>query len=212
VLKMLGQAIDEMEIAKKTVFLIDIGCSLLAWDFFNLDTSQTHHGRTIPVAVGFKMARPDSLVIAYVGDGGGYAIGLQHTLSVALRNNPITTILVNNTNYGMTGGQMAPTTLLEEKTSTTPLGRQIDIHGQTIKGPEILAGVVADSAYVARGSVRQPLVLKNYLKRALQTQLEKQTFSFVEALSFCPTNWKTAAKETLEQIEKLEEQFVCKEF
>src|SRR4030066_13620 len=114
VLKVLAQSIEELGIGEKTIFLVDIGCSLLAWDFFDLPTSQTHHGRTVPTAVGFKMANPEKMVIAYMGDGGAYAIGLQHTLTTCLRNDPITTIVVNNTLYGMTGGQLAPTTVDNE--------------------------------------------------------------------------------------------------
>jgi 2-oxoglutarate ferredoxin oxidoreductase subunit beta len=131
VLKMLGEAIDDLRIAKKTIFLVDIGCSLLAWDFYDLPTTQTHHGRTVPVAVGFKMVDPKKVVIAYVGDGGGYAIGLQHTITSCLRNNPITTIVVNNTLYAMTGGQMAPTTTEGEITTTTPSGKREKV-SQTI--------------------------------------------------------------------------------
>ena len=211
-LKILGQLIDELEIASKTVFLIDIGCSLLAWNYLDVDTSQTHHGRTTPVAIGFKMARPDSVVVAYMGDGGGYAIGLQHTISVALRNTPITAILINNANYAMTGGQLAPTTMLGEKTTTSPLGREEAIQGKTLHGPETLKGVASDGAYIARGSVSKPLILKSYLKKALENQIHHQQFSFVEVLSLCPTNWKTDAKESLARLAKMEEEFPCKEF
>ncbi|MDD2433050.1 MAG: thiamine pyrophosphate-dependent enzyme, partial [Clostridia bacterium] len=123
VLKALGEAIDELDIQDRVVFGCDIGCSLLAWDFFNVDIVQTHHGRTTPVMVGVKRARPDRICIAYMGDGGGYAIGAQHLVNAATRNEKITAILVNNCNYGMTGGQMAPTTLPEMKTETTPYGR-----------------------------------------------------------------------------------------
>jgi len=124
VLKALGQVIDEMGISEKTVFMVDIGCSLLAWDFFDIPTTQTHHGRTIPTAVGFKKVKKDKIVIAYVGDGGAYAIGLQHTITSCLRNDPITTIVVNNTVYAMTGGQLAPTTTDNEITTTTPEGKK----------------------------------------------------------------------------------------
>lgn len=203
VLKLLGQAIDELGIGDKTVFLVDIGCSLLAWDYFDLPTTQTHHGRTVPVAVGFKMADPKKTVIAYVGDGGGYAIGLQHTISAAMRHNPITTILVNNTVYAMTGGQMAPTTVDKEVTTTTPGGKNAKKLGVSLKGPEMLSQVTNPQAYLARGSTNKPLVLKQYLKKALQAQA-KGDFSFVEALSACPLNWRTDAKETITNMEKLE--------
>lgn len=205
VLKMLGQAIEELEIADKTIFLVDIGCSLLAWDFYDLPTGQTHHGRTVPVATGFKMADPEKIVIAYMGDGGAYAIGLQHTLTSCLRHDPISTIVVNNTVYAMTGGQMAPTTVAGEKTTTTPEGKEKEVF-QTLLGPEMLASLANENAYLARGSTDKPLVLKQYLKKALETQI-KGYYSFVEALSACPINWKTDAKETIARMQDLENIF-----
>lgn len=189
VLKMLGQAIDEMGLGQKTVFLVDIGCSLLAWDYFDLPTTQTHHGRTVPTAVGFKMAAPEKIVIAYVGDGGGYAIGLQHTVTACLRHDPITTIVVNNTLYAMTGGQMAPT--------TPP---------HALHGPEMLAKVARPESYLARGSTDKPLVLKQYLKKALKAQTEGH-YSLIESLSACPLNWKTDAQKTIEKMQALEKTF-----
>ncbi len=209
VLKMLGEAIDDLRIAKKTIFLVDIGCSLLAWDFYDLPTTQTHHGRTVPVAVGFKMVDPKKVVIAYVGDGGGYAIGLQHTITSCLRNNPITTIVVNNTLYAMTGGQMAPTTTEGEITTTTPSGKREKV-SQTIQGPELLAQVAQPEAYLARGSTNKPLVLKQYLKKALEAQM-KGHYSFVEALSACPLNWRTDAKETIKRMDELDQAFTLGE-
>lgn len=195
-----------MKIADKVVFLVDIGCALLAWDFFDLPTSQTHHGRTLPVATGFKMADKDRIVIAYVGDGGGYAIGLQHTITSCLRNDPITTILINNTLYAMTGGQMAPTTVEGEITTTTPTGKKGKKLGKTLHGPEVLSWVAHKGAYLARGSTNKPLVLKQYLKKAIETQL-KGNFSLVEALSACPLNWRTNASETIKRMEELEKIF-----
>jgi len=203
VLKALGQAIDEMNIAKRTIFMVDIGCSLLAWDFFDIPTTQTHHGRTIPTAVGFKTVAKDKIVIAYVGDGGAYAIGLQHTITSCLRNNPLTTIVVNNTLYAMTGGQLAPTTIDNEITTTTPSGKS---EFTTLHGPEMLSKIAHQEAYLARGSAFKPLVLKQYLKKAIETQM-KGNFSLVEALSACPTNWKTNAQGTIERMNKLEKTF-----
>ena len=212
VLKMLGEAIDELGIAQKTIFLIDIGCSLLAWDFFDLPTSQTHHGRTVPTAAGFKMANPEKVVIAYMGDGGGYAIGLQHTIHSALRNDPITTILVNNTCYAMPGGQMAPTPVEKEVTPTPPTGRDTALTGKAIFGPELLKSVASKGAYLARGTVSKHLILKNYLKKALENQINQKAYSFVEALSYCPLNWKTDAKETIAFMEGIEKVYPCGEF
>ena len=207
VLGMLGRVVDELGIADRTIFLVDIGCSLLAWDFFNLPTTQTHHGRTTPVAVGFKIADPKKIVIAYMGDGGGYAIGLQHTIHSCLRNNPITTILVNNTLYGMTGGQSAPTSVEGEMTTTNLTGNVVE----PLRGPELLNTLAQKNAYIARGSIGQPLVLKQYLQKAIQAQQEGN-YAFVEALSVCPLNWKTNASETIQRNKELEETFPLGEF
>ncbi|MEA3357387.1 MAG: thiamine pyrophosphate-dependent enzyme [Patescibacteria group bacterium] len=208
VLNAIGRAVDELRIQKKTVFLIDIGCSLLAWDFFDIDTSQTHHGRTIPVATGFKRANPDAVVIAYLGDGGAYAIGMQHLVHAALRNEKVTTIIINNLNYGMTGGQMAPTTLPKQPpTTTAPFGRDEKVFGKMIKGPELVESLAPAGAYVARRATDNPILLKQSIKKALEHQIKGTGFSFVESLSYCPTNWKTDAKETLEWLEKFKKQY-----
>lgn len=202
ILKALGEAIDELGIQDRVVFGCDIGCSLLAWDFFNCDSVQTHHGRTTPTMVGFKRANPDAICIAYMGDGGGYAIGSQHLFNAAVRNENITVLLCNNTNYGMTGGQMAPTTLPGQKTETTPYGRDVEVAGYPTKGPEMVAAVTPDSAYVARGSMQNLRQAKSFIKKALETQMSGKGFSFVETLSSCPTNWRTNAKKTWEFVEK----------
>lgn len=202
VLKALGEAIDELGIQDKVVFGADIGCSLLAWDFFNVDTVQTHHGRTTPVVTGVKRANPDVICIAYMGDGGGYAIGSQHLVNAAARNERITAILVNNCNYAMTGGQMAPTTLPGMKTETSPYGRNVEETGTPTQGPEMVAAITQEGSYVARGTVANLRQLKNYLKKALENQMAGNGFSFVEALSTCPTNWRTNAKDTWAFLEK----------
>lgn len=207
VLKALGEAIDELGIQDRVVFGCDIGCSLLAWDFFNVDTVQTHHGRTTPVMTGVKRARPDRICIAYMGDGGGYAIGSQHLVNAASRNEKITVILVNNCNYAMTGGQMAPTTLPDMKTETTPYGRNVEETGYPTQGPEMVAAITGEDAYTARGTVANLRQLKNYLKKALQNQMEERGFSFVEALSGCPTNWSTNAKDTWKFLEEMMTRF-----
>lgn len=202
VLKALGQAIDELGIQDRVVFGCDIGCSLLSWDFFNTDIIQTHHGRTTPVITGIKRANPELIGIAYMGDGGGYAIGSQHLVNAAARNEKITAILVNNTNYGMTGGQMAPTTLPGQKTETTPYGRDVEESGYPTQGPEMVAAITREGAYVARGTIANLRQLKNFLKKALQNQMDGNGFSFVEALSACPTNWRTNAKDTWAFVEE----------
>lgn len=203
VLKMLGQAIDELDVQKDAVFSIDIGCSLLAWDLYNLDTVQTHHGRTTSVAVGFKRGNPKAVVLAYTGDGGAYAIGLQSLIHSALRQEKITVITVNNTLYAMTGGQAAPTTMPHEVTDSSPEGNFT--LEKPIHGPELLKTVGNGNMYLTRGTVSSPLVLKKYIKKAILHQMEGKGFSFVEALSICPTNWKTDAEKSFEFLKNIEQ-------
>lgn len=199
VLKALGFAIDELGLQSKTAFGIDIGCSLLAWDYYNMDTVETHHGRTIPTMVGFKRANPESVAIAYVGDGGAYAIGLSHLMNAAVRDEKIMVIVVNNAVYAMTGGQEAPTTLPGMKVSTAPAGA--DDH--YMRAPEMIRNV-NPTAFVARGITSVQPALKLLLKDALKFHLEGKGFVFVEVLSQCPLNWKTMDKpqETFDFLEK----------
>lgn len=204
ILKQLGFVVDDLDIQSKTTFGIDIGCSLLAWNFFDIDTLQTHHGRTSPSMVGFKMARPNRIAIAYMGDGGGYAIGLQSLLHTAYRNNPITVILVNNENYAMTGGQMAPTTEEGVITTTSPSGKAAEF-GNGFFGPELVRQIAKPEAFVTRVSISNPESVKIALKKALQSQIENNNFSFVEILSICPTNWKTNAHDSFERLKSIEQ-------
>ena len=196
-LKILGHAIDELGIAQNLIYATDIGCSLLSWDMFNVDTIQTHHGRTVPLCVGFKKAKPGAIVLGLTGDGGGYAIGAQHLLNSVMGNDPITIILINNANYAMTGGQLAPTTLLKQKTTTTPKGREI-IQGRPFKGPEMLAQISADDTYIARGISTNYQQLLNMYKKAISNQIDGRGFSFMEVISMCPVNWHTNAQESLD--------------
>lgn len=202
VLKALGEAIDELGIQDRVVFGCDIGCSLLSWDFFNVDSIQTHHGRTTPVMTGVKRANPDLICIAYMGDGGGYAIGSQHLVNAATRNEKITVLLALNTVYAMTGGQMAPTTMPNQKAETAPYGRDVEETGYPTQGPEMVAAIAREGAYVARGTTANLKQLKSYIKKALQNQMEGKGFSFVEALAACPTNWRTNAEKTWNFLQK----------
>lgn len=206
ILKQLGYAIDELGIKNKTTFGIDIGCSLLAWNFFNIDTVQTHHGRTTPVMVGYKMTKPNRVAIGYMGDGGGYAIGLQSVLHAAFRNDPITLILVHNGNYAMTGGQMAPTTRPGEITTTTLQGK-ISGFGEGLHGPELIASLASNKAYISRSSISKPVLLKSEIKRAIENQVKNNSFSFLEILSICPTNWKKNAKQCFEKLGDMEDYY-----
>jgi len=205
-LKQLGYAIDELGIQQKTTLGIDIGCSLLVWDFFNVDTVQTHHGRTTPVMVGYKIAKPERIALAYMGDGGGYAIGLQSLIHAAFRNNPITVILINNENYAMTGGQLSPTTETNVKTTTSPSGKDIKF-GPGFKGPELLRQAANEKGFIARASVSNPIQLKNLLIKAIKNQTENNSFSFVEVLSICPINWKTDAQQSFARLKEMEKYY-----
>lgn len=205
ILTNLGLVIDELKVAKDAVYGCDIGCMLLSWDFFNLNIVQTHHGRTTPTMVGLKLADPSRIVIAYMGDGGAYAIGAQHLVNSAMRNDPITVIVCNNTNYAMTGGQAAPTTLCEEVTTSTPAGRDCT-HGQNpIKGPELVRGI-NKKAYVARATTLNILQIKEFIRKAILSQKEGN-FALLEVLSACPTNWKTDAKGTREFLKQIEKTY-----
>ena len=196
---------EDMGIEEKTVFAIDIGCSLLAWDFFDVDTFQTHHGRTTSTAVGMKLANPDAIILAYMGDGGGYAIGLQNLIHAAIRNDNITVILANNTMFSMTGGQMAPTTLPHEVTDTTPNG--VFAPAKPFYGPEMLAREAHEDAYIARAAVSNPGQAYSYMKNAIQNQLDGKGFSFIEILSYCPVNWKTDAAGSAKFLEEMKKTF-----
>lgn len=203
ILSSLGQVIDILDIQGNSVFLTDIGCNLLAWDFFNLPSCQTHHGRTVATAVGFKMAAPQKMVICLIGDGGGYAIGLQNLIHACLRDNPLTVILANNVDYAMTGGQVSPTSLEGQVTDSTPFGKKTEIQGKTFLGPEILRMVAHKKAYLARTSTLRPEEIKTFLKRALENQKEGH-FSFIEVISACPLNWNLSGQALGEHMKKLE--------
>lgn len=208
VLKTLAFAIDELELHERTIFGCDIGCSLLSWNFMDVDSVQTHHGRTTPVIYGVVRARPDTVGIAYMGDGGGLAIGAQHLVNAAVRNEKMLAILVNNTNYGMTGGQMAPTTMPGQVTETTPYGRDIEVTGKPAKGAEMVASIVdTDRAYVTRATVGNLRSLKTTFKKALTNVAEGRGFSFVEVLSICPLNWRTNNEKTWDRLKTMEEYF-----
>lgn len=202
-LKHLGFVIDNQNIQNQVAFGIDIGCSLLSWNYFNFDIIQTHHGRSIPTMVGYKIAREKRIALLMMGDGGAYAIGLQSLLHAAFRNNPITVFVMNNTQYSMTGGQMAPTTLSKETTTTSPEGKDEKEFGPPFHGPELVRNIANEKAYIARASVSNPILLQTIIKKAISAQASGN-FSLVEVLSICPTNWKTKAKGSFEFLTKME--------
>jgi 2-oxoglutarate ferredoxin oxidoreductase subunit beta len=205
ILKHLGAVIDDEKIISKTTLAIDIGCTLLSWNYFNFDIIQTHHGRSVPVAVGYKMARDKRIVIALMGDGGAYAIGLQSLLHAAFRNDPILAIVINNTEYSMTGGQMAPTSIPNEITTTSPLGKNASIFGPAFHGPELVRQIANPKAFIARASVGNPVLMDSIITKAIKNQQTNDSFSMIEILSICPTNWKTDAAASFEFLKKLED-------
>lgn len=201
-LMFLNKILERLELQKQAVLGLDIGCALLAWNYLPINTFQTHHGRVVPTMMGFKRARNNSVCFALVGDGGAYAIGLQSLIHAARRDEPITIIVTNNTVYGMTGGQTAPTTLKGQKTDTSLEG-SLD---EPFLGPEMLKGVVKPGAFLARTAVNEPKQLQEYLEKAIQTQ-QAGHFSLVEVLSFCPTNWKTNGVFTINKLDELKQVF-----
>lgn len=201
--KQMGLAIDALGLQKDITLGVDIGCSLLAWNFLDVPTVQTHHGRTTPLLVGYKLVRPQRTVIAYMGDGAAYGIGLQNIIHTAMRNNPVTVIVINNENFAMTGGQASYTTLPGTVTPTTPLGKPAKLGGG-FKGPELIRNVADKNAYIARTTVTNPIHLLTTLKKAILTQKETNNFALVEILSICPTNWKTDAKASLDLAVEME--------
>jgi 2-oxoglutarate ferredoxin oxidoreductase subunit beta len=189
--RLVAEALDEYGIRERTIGVASVGCSVFLYGYFDIDVIESPHGRAPAVATGAKRARPDNIVFTYQGDGDLAAIGTSEIIHAANRGEAITVIFVNNTTYGMTGGQMAPTTMPGQKTSTSPFGRDITKDGSPFKMAELLSNLdgVAFSARVALNNPMNILQAKKLIKTAFQYQVEKKGFSFIEALSACPTNW-----------------------
>lgn len=189
--RLTAEALDEYTLREKTIGVASIGCSVFLYSYFDIDVVESPHGRAPAVATGVKRAKPDCFVFTYQGDGDLAAIGTAEIIHAANRGEDITVVFVNNTTYGMTGGQMAPTTLLGQKTSTTPYGRNMYREGAPIKVAELLANLdgVAFSARVAVNNPKNLMDAKKQIKKAFRYQVEKKGFAFVEVLSACPTNW-----------------------
>ena len=189
--KLVAEVMDELEIEGKTIGVAPVGCSVLAYNYFKCDMVQAAHGRAPAVATGLKRALPDRVVFTYQGDGDLAAIGTAETVHIATRGENVTVIFVNNCIYGMTGGQMAPTTLLGQVTQTTPYGRDAHANGNPIRVCEMLSTLdgVAYAERVAVDSVPNIRKAKAAIKKAFTTQVEGKGFSIVEVLSTCPTNW-----------------------
>ena len=179
------------------------GCSVFAYHYFDVDMAESAHGRGAAVATGIKRACPEVLVFTYQGDGDLAAIGTGGTLHAANRGERITAIFINNAVYGMTGGQMAPTTILNQTTTTTPYGRDIRLEGYPIKMSEIIA-LIEGAVYIERTAVNSPANIrktKKAIRKALQSQIDNLGFSLVEILSPCPTNWKMSPIESWQWID-----------
>ena len=195
--KFLAEAIDELGVQDRTVAVSPVGCSVFLFYYFDVGNTQAAHGRAPAVAVGHKLANPDSIVVSYQGDGDLASIGLAEIVSTAQSGIPITVVFVNNAIYGMTGGQMAPTTLMGQKTSTSPTGRTLAM-GQPIKMAELIAQLDGP-IYVERVALydaKQRTRAKKAIRKALQLQVERKGFAFVEVLSECPTHLGVTPEES----------------
>ncbi|MGB9857056.1 MAG: thiamine pyrophosphate-dependent enzyme [Dictyoglomaceae bacterium] len=202
--RLIAEVIDELGIVEKTVGIAPVGCAVLAYEYFNFDFVQASHGRAPAVATGIKRAHPELFVFTYQGDGDLAAIGTTEIVHSANRGEKISVIFVNNGVYGMTGGQMAPTTLIGQKTTTTPLGRNPEFDGYPIKISEMLA-TLEGSKYIARVAVNTPANIrraKAAIMKAFKVQLNNIGFSFVEILSTCPSGWGVSPLKALKLVEE----------
>lgn len=189
--RLVAEAMDELDIRKRTICIAPVGCAVFADKYFNCDAIQGPHGRGPAIATGIKRSRPDTIVFSYQGDGDLASIGMAEIVHAAARGENITVIFINNTIYGMTGGQMAPTTLVGQVATTAPKGRNEKLQGNPINVSEMLSQLKS-AKYIERVSVDTPqnvMKAKKAIKKAFQNQIDGVGFSFVEVLSICPTNW-----------------------
>jgi len=202
--RVMTELIDEMDLQDKAIGIPPPGCSVFAYHYFDVDMAESAHGRGAAVATGIKRAYPEAIVFTYQGDGDLAAIGTAETIHAANRGEKITAIFINNAVYGMTGGQMAPTTLSDQKTTTTPYGRDVKLEGYPIRMSEILA-LLKGAVYIERTAVNSPTNIrrtKKAIRKAFQSQIDNLGFSLVEILSPCPTNWRMNPLESWQWIDK----------
>lgn len=202
--RLLAEIIEERGCRGRTIGLAPVGCAVLAYDYLDIDMSEAAHGRTPAVATGLKRAYPDHLVFCYQGDGDLAAIGTGEMIHAANRGECFTTIFINNAIYGMTNGQMAPTTLLNMKTATTPCGRKAEVEGCPIRVIELLSSLER-TAFLARGTLTSPAHVretKRLIQRAFDTQEQRKGFSMVEICSPCPTYWRKAPLDAMKFIDE----------
>lgn len=201
--RLVAEAMDELNIREKTIGVAPVGCAVFAYDYFNCDMQEAAHGRAPAVAAGIKRVHPDNVVFTYQGDGDLASIGAAEIVHAANRGEKITTVFINNAIYGMTGGQMAPTTLLDQVTATSPYGRKPETEGYPIRVSEMLA-TLEGAAYIERVSVhdiKHIVRAKKAIRKAFEYQLEGRGFTLVEVLSTCPTNWGMTPAESLKWLQ-----------
>lgn len=198
----MAEVIDELGIAEKTIGISPVGCAVLSYNYFKIDMVEVPHGRPPAVATGLKRFAPENIIFTYQGDGDLAAIGMAETIHAAARGENITVIFINNAIYGMTGGQMAPTTLINQKTATTPYGRSLKNEGSPIRVCELLSSLDG-VRYLSRNSLDSPkniLKARAAIKKGFKTQLQSQGFSLIELLSPCPLGWRMSPKQAVEWI------------
>ncbi len=202
--RLVAEVLDELKIEGDTIGVAPVGCAVMAYDYFNCDMQEAAHGRAPAVATGIKRVHPDKIVFTYQGDGDLAAIGTAETVHAATRGENITVIFLNNTIYGMTGGQMAPTTLPGQVTQTSPYGRDPKTQGNPIRMSEMLATLDGPSyiARVALDTVPNIKKARAAIKKAFQNQIDGKGFSLVEVLSTCPTNWGLSPEEAIKRLQK----------
>jgi 2-oxoglutarate ferredoxin oxidoreductase subunit beta len=201
--RLIAEVIDELGFRGRCVGIAPVGCAVLAYNYFTFDFQEAAHGRAPAMATGIKRVRPDLIVFTYQGDGDLASIGMGEIIHAANRGEKFTSIFVNNAVYGMTGGQMAPTTMPGQHTTTSPFGRNVEDVGMPIKMAELLAALQTP-AYITRQTVIKPKYIvkaKKAIKRAFTYQLENRCFSFVEVVSTCPTNWGMTPEEAVKWAE-----------
>jgi len=201
--RLIAEVIDELGIQGRTVGIAPVGCAVLAYNYFNCDFQEAAHGRAPAMATGIKRVRPDLIVFTYQGDGDLASIGMGEIIHAANRGEKFTTIFINNAIYGMTGGQMAPTTMPGQRASTAPLGRNTDQTGMPIRMANLLSQLVTPS-YITRQAVLKPQQInktKKAIKKAFEYQVEGKCFSLVEVISTCPTNWGLTPLDALKWAE-----------
>jgi 2-oxoglutarate ferredoxin oxidoreductase subunit beta len=202
--RLVAEVIEELDIGSRTIGVPPAGCAVLAYNYFDVDMAEAAHGRAAAVATGIKRVLPDRIVFTYQGDGDIAAIGTAETIHAANRGENITMIFINNGVYGMTGGQMAPTTVLGQNSTTTPGGRNLERDGFPLDLTEML-GLTRGAIYLERTAVNSPKNIrqtKKALKKAFKTQIDGQGFSLVEILSPCPTNWKMTPVDACKWIDE----------